>query len=175
MANQKRWDVLAEIIKREGFTKCAEVGVKSGRNIERILAKCPDTHWIAVDPWCPTENYARWPNKSHGIHEREFDRVHAKHPGKIVKVKAFSHEAAPDVEDGSLDLVFIDGDHSYEGVRLDIDCWLPKVRKGGIISGHDYDNTNKYGDAFKGVDRAVHETFGDDFEVYADHVWSARV
>lgn len=40
--------------------------------------------------------------------------------------------------DGSLDFVFIDADHSYAAVAADIDAWLPKVRKGGIIAGHDY-------------------------------------
>jgi len=94
-----------------------------------------------------------------------------KWPGKIVKHKGYSKDIAPMIEDGSLDLVFIDGDHSYEGVRLDIDLWLPKVREGGVISGHDYNNTNKYGDAFKGVDKAVHETFDKDFKIKADSVW----
>lgn len=171
----KRWHVLADIIKENGFVHCAEIGVKAGRNISEICRMCPKVTWIAVDPWCPTENYARWPDKSHKINEQDFDKVRSQFPGRIQKVKSFSVEASQDVPDGSLDLVFIDGDHSYEGVRADVDHWLPKVRKGGVIAGHDYDNTNKYGDAFKGVDRAVHETFGDDFEVYPDHVWAARV
>lgn len=173
--NVRRWDILAKIIQDNGYINCAEVGVKSGRNIERILAKCPNTHWLAIDPWCPTENYKRWPDESHARNERQFNAVHANHKGNIVKMKMFSLEAVEKVEDASLDLVFIDGDHSYEGVRSDIDAWLPKVRLGGVISGHDYDNTNKYGDAFKGVDRAVHESFGKTFDLYPDHVWVARV
>lgn len=39
----------------------------------------------------------------------------------------------------SLDAVFIDGDHSYEGVTSDIKAWLPKIKKDGIIAGHDFD------------------------------------
>ena len=171
----KRWHVLSKLIKRHGLRKCAEIGVKAGRNMGEICRACPETEWIAVDPWIPTEYYSRWPDKSHAINEKKFDQMAARAKNKIRKVKAFSVDAAQDVQDASLDLVFIDGDHSYEGVRADIDAWLPKVKKGGFITGHGYDNTNKYGDAFKGVDRAVHETFGDDFEVDSDHVWIARV
>ncbi len=50
--------------------------------------------------------------------------------------------------------VYIDGDHSYEAVRDDIKAWLPKVRKGGILAGHDY------GAGWPGVQKAVHEILG---------------
>ena len=49
-----------------------------------------------------------------------------------------SVEAAKTYEDQSLDFVFIDADHSYESVKEDIIAWFPKVKYGGIISGHDY-------------------------------------
>lgn len=40
--------------------------------------------------------------------------------------------------DGSLNALFLDGDHSHEGFRKDIEYWYPKVKKGGLVSGHDY-------------------------------------
>jgi predicted O-methyltransferase YrrM len=49
-----------------------------------------------------------------------------------------SEEAVKDFDDGSLDMVWIDADHSHEGCSRDIDLWLPKVKKGGLICGHDY-------------------------------------
>lgn len=49
-----------------------------------------------------------------------------------------SSSAAADYDDKSLDFVFIDADHSYEGVKKDIIAWLPKVKPGGILAGHDY-------------------------------------
>lgn len=55
--------------------------------------------------------------------------------------------------DGSLDFVFIDAEHDYANVRRDIDAWLPKVKPGGIISGHDHCPD------FPGVMQAVTETF----------------
>lgn len=54
--------------------------------------------------------------------------------------------------DSSIDFVFIDAEHKYEFVIQDIKHWLPKVRKGGIIAGHDY--------GWEGVTRAINEVFG---------------
>jgi hypothetical protein len=55
--------------------------------------------------------------------------------------------------DGTLDFVFIDADHQYASVRRDIDAWLPKVKPGGIIAGHDHCPD------FTGVIQAASETF----------------
>ena len=57
-------------------------------------------------------------------------------------------------EDGSLDFVFIDADHSYNGCRADIEAWYPKVRKGGWLCGHDYKNVDY---PCFGVEQAVDE------------------
>lgn len=38
-----------------------------------------------------------------------------------------------------IDMIFIDGDHLYSGICADIDAWYPLIKKGGIISGHDFD------------------------------------
>jgi predicted O-methyltransferase YrrM len=65
-----------------------------------------------------------------------------------------SADAAAKFPDNWLDAVFIDADHSYAAVRRDIDAWLPKVRPGGIIAGHDYTLE------LPGVIQAVTETFG---------------
>lgn len=64
-----------------------------------------------------------------------------------------TNEAAGLFKDESLDAVFIDADHSYEAVKMDIENWMPKVRKGGMLAGHDYNS------AWPGVIRAVNEIF----------------
>jgi predicted O-methyltransferase YrrM len=69
-------------------------------------------------------------------------------------VRLTSVEAAATYEDSSLDFVFIDADHSYESVREDIIAWWPKVKAGGIISGHDYHM------GAPGVINASNELFG---------------
>jgi predicted O-methyltransferase YrrM len=69
----------------------------------------------------------------------------------ITAVRERSLDAAPRYEDASLDFVMIDGDHSYEACLADIDAWLPKVKKGGVIAGDDYN--------WSGVKRAVRDRF----------------
>ena len=54
-------------------------------------------------------------------------------------IQGRSTEVAATYEDGSLDFVFIDADHSYDAVRADIAAWLPKVKHRGVLAGHDYD------------------------------------
>ena len=53
-------------------------------------------------------------------------------------VRARSVDAAKKYPDKSLDFVFIDGDHKYDAVCEDIRAWLPKVKPGGLLAGHDY-------------------------------------
>ena len=68
-------------------------------------------------------------------------------------IRAKSVEAAQTFEDKSLDFIFIDASHEYEDVRDDIIAWLPKLKDGGIIAGHDYTRS----DYSKGVQKAVSE------------------
>jgi predicted O-methyltransferase YrrM len=49
-------------------------------------------------------------------------------------------ETAAQYRNKSLDFVFVDADHSAHGVSMDIMAWLPKMKKGGILAGHDYEN-----------------------------------
>ncbi len=70
-------------------------------------------------------------------------------------ISHLSWEAAKQFPDASLDMVFIDADHSYEPVARDIDAWVPKVKPGGILAGHDHC------DMFPGVIKAVAERFKD--------------
>jgi hypothetical protein len=53
-------------------------------------------------------------------------------------VRKKSMDAVKDFEDESLDFVYIDGHHGFKFVTEDIWEWSKKVKKGGVISGHDY-------------------------------------
>jgi hypothetical protein len=64
-----------------------------------------------------------------------------------------SDESSEFFEDDSVDVIFIDAGHSYESVIKDIKSWLPKIKNGGVMSGHDYNNS------WTGVKMAVNEIF----------------
>lgn len=81
-----------------------------------------------------------------------------------------SIEASRFFKDESVDMVFIDACHDYESIRNDIYAWLPKVRSGGIICGHDcedkhwdeeYIHQDVHNHKHHGVIKAVTEAFGD--------------
>jgi hypothetical protein len=75
-----------------------------------------------------------------------------------------SLSAASTYEDKSLDFVFIDAAHDYESVKADIQAWLPKVKLGGYLAGHDYP-------AWEGVTRAVNELIGENNIESAESCW----
>ena len=70
-------------------------------------------------------------------------------------LKISSLDASKKFKDNSLDFVFLDASHEYEDVKNDIEVWLPKVKSGGILAGHDYYNEGT--DWFPGVKQAVNE------------------
>ncbi|HTU90884.1 MAG TPA: class I SAM-dependent methyltransferase [Gemmataceae bacterium] len=72
----------------------------------------------------------------------------------ICPLKMPSEQAASLFEDGSLDFVFLDADHGYEAVRRDLEAWFPKVKRRGVLGGHDYLHPD-----FPGVRRAADEFF----------------
>jgi predicted O-methyltransferase YrrM len=68
--------------------------------------------------------------------------------------KTDSASASKDYKDKSLDFVFIDAAHDYDSVKADIEAWLPKVKQGGYLAGHDYPS-------WPGVTKAVNELIGE--------------
>lgn len=75
-----------------------------------------------------------------------------------LEIISLSSELAKNqIQDNSVDMLFIDADHRYQFVKMDIENYWPKVRKGGILLGHDYNNTD-----FPGVTQAADEVFGKD-------------
>ena len=96
-----------------------------------------------------------------------------KYKNNLKVFKGFSHDIIPNLPDDYFDLIFIDGDHRYEGVKKDIELCLPKMKKGGILCGHDcenFDHVNTYSEyefnqdtargTHAGVCQAVYDTLG---------------
>lgn len=142
----------------------AEIGVFAGELSRRLLQRSDLTLYL-VDSWSAKhdQRYADSGDFHANLSQAKQDyfcrltQQMVGFAGSRAKIlRKDSVEAAKDIPDGSLDFVFIDADHSYEGCKADIEAWLPKVKPGGFISGHDYENT-----AFPkfGVKRAVDERF----------------
>lgn len=169
-----RWSVLTEALDslQKPVLSIAEIGVYRGL-CSLFLRYCfPTANRYLIDPWELGSTY----EDSDGpvtIKESEMreafnsvTRCFQNDPLTHI-LKKTSKEASSLVPD-SLDLVFIDGNHDYEYVKEDIELWLPKVRSGGILAGHDYDLIEN---RFPGVKRAVDELFGDQISIGKDNVW----
>jgi predicted O-methyltransferase YrrM len=77
-------------------------------------------------------------------------------------------DGSKSVSDKSLDFVYIDADHRFMPVMIDILTWRPKLRIGGVIAGHDY---GREGESLEGVTLAVNKIFGKPDKVYPDSSW----
>jgi len=128
---------------------CAEVGVASG-TFSAIMVKIikPSVLYM-VDVWesIPDGDRASFRSEggqySHLIATLKKNRRAIKN-GVARPLVGKSTDMAQIVDDESLDLVYIDANHSYEGCLSDLRAWYPKVKIGGIVSGHDM-NRKEYG------------------------------
>ena len=118
-----------------------------------------------VDPWLNDyDDSTTSTTHPMEIIEGQFD-LRMKDKDNFQKLKMTSVEAEKLFEDESLDFVYIDGCHSYEAIKEDIGLWMPKVKTGCHLAGHDYYKR------FPGAIKIVDETFGTDFELFADTSW----
>lgn len=120
------------------FTRGAEIGVWKGKWSARLCKDNPALHMLCVDRWATYAEYGDSRNREDALTAayEEAKTVLAHYRATIVR--AASVDAARDVADGSLDFIYVDANHAETFVRQDLDVWVPKVRSGGIISGHDY-------------------------------------
>jgi predicted O-methyltransferase YrrM len=144
---------------KEQAVKCSfivEIGSHQGRSTRAWYDHMqPGGRIICIDPWIASKDGRYY----HGESDYTCFRNHMMDglaAGRVSMVRGTSDEAVLIMEPhkGQVDLVFIDGDHSGPAVARDIKNYLPLVRPGGIISGHDYDQSHS------GLRRAVDKAFG---------------
>lgn len=146
-------ETLAKLFAELNFTKGAEIGVEEGIYSEILLKANPKLHLICVDAWAAYEGY-----RDHMIQE-EMDMIFRRATNRLepyfwrnsgssscMLIKGYSVDEAKNIEDESLDFVYIDANHEFVNVVNDIAAWERKVKVGGIIAGHDYikRKTNAY-------------------------------
>lgn len=172
----------AEVLDRlgPGSVIGAEIGVFAG-DMSMALLDRKDLFLFMVDSWEGSGTaYTGDSGDFHaGLSQAQQDHCRAlaekRTPEGRRKILAMrSTEAAKLITDYSLDFVFIDADHSYEGAKADIRAWRKKVKPGGLLCGHDYENTDfpKFG-----VTQAVREfseESGMTFELGENFTWFMR-
>jgi len=171
-----RW--LSNLIKQYNYTLGVELGVKEGRNLVQLAYLNPRLTIHGIDMWALSKNgngYIEWQNEKDLTKFPDSESL--KNVKRLIKEsnthkrvflhRSFTENACGFFEDESLDFIFIDADHSYEGVKRDITLWSPKVKKGGHIVGHDID--------WEGVKRAVEELIPDYKTPGIDNLWYIRV
>ena len=128
---------LPEIFAALGFKVGAEIGVEEGVYSARLCRKIPGLKLYSIDAWLVHGDY-----QDH-VDQDRLDRFYKNTQERLAPydceiIRKFSMDAVDDFEDGSLDFVYIDGNHRFIGIARDIDGWEKKVRVGGIVAGHDY-------------------------------------
>lgn len=129
-------DDLPEFFKEMGFTVGVEVGVYKG-DYSKVLCES-GLKVYSVDPWMSM------PRLVHPRGQKRQDTIYqiAKKTLKPYKnntiIRKTSMEAVEDFENESLDFVYIDGNHYFKYVAEDMIEWGYRLKKGGVLCGHDY-------------------------------------
>ena len=143
-------DELPEFFKQLGLKVGAEIGVYKGEFTEKFCQT--GLTMYAIDNWKTFElagvKYQRQ-ERQDAIYEHAKGRL-GKYQNCTV-IRKDSMDAVIDFDYDSLDFVYIDGDHTFRGVANDIYEWYMRIKKGGIISGHDY--------IYTGVDKRAEKSY----------------
>lgn len=145
----------------ENFT-FAEIGVWKGKSLSYFVVESINRQKtgkiFAIDHWNGSEEHITKNNQAYeklletenGLYNDFLSNIE---PIKnyISIIRKSSIEASKNFADNTFDAIFIDGSHDYDNVKADINAWYPKLKKGTIISGHDYDGN------WPGVVNAVNE------------------
>jgi len=148
----------------------AEIGVWDGVFALEVMRSNPTRKLYLIDPFLHIEEFPQSAYGNKNIAQKDMDQKFAAlkkkfkleiKNGVICLIRKTSTDALNDIEDNSLDWVYIDGNHSYDYVLNDLKGYYNKVKKGGMITGDDYGAIGWWD---KGVTRAV-----DDFLALAKY------
>ena len=141
-----------------------EIGVWKGELSEYLLSNFDNMMLYMVDFYLPACTNGKWEQKDITeamvlAHSRTLDFA-----DRRIFITADSSKTSELFKKESLDFIYIDGDHSYEGVKKDLIKWYPIIKSGGLMVGHDYNGKMDKKGTF-GVKKAV-----DEFGIETNHV-----
>ena len=130
--------------------RCVEVGVDRGNWARTFLDRFAQIHeWWGVDDWRP---YGEMQFDRDADYRMALANIQP-YSGRAKLIRAGSVEASRLFAPGSVDFVYIDGEHTYEAVRGDLEAWWDRIGDHGIMAGHDWTDQPVHA----GVKRAVTE------------------
>jgi hypothetical protein len=137
-----------------------EVGSWQGRSAAfmgvEIINSHKDIEFVCIDPWTDGGPDLKDTEYGKSIEGKDLFSVFRDNVAPVAEairsMRMTSLEAVNNFDDESIDFLMLDGDHNYPVVRDEIIAYLPKMKKGGIISGDDY--------MWPGVSQSVEETIG---------------
>ena len=183
MNNDVKFSMIKQIYTREEIPtylkmfdltdRICELGVAQGENLKTMISHTFPNYVLALDAWseevCP--HYKQKRHDASYAEVQKYCTYAEKWSGAKIDVIKGDHSLLVDnYEDESFDYIHIDSDHRYEQVKRDIEQWWPKVKMGGILSGHDY---TSYSELY-GVIQAVNE-FVKDNKIKYFHVTIEQV
>jgi hypothetical protein len=129
---------LAYVFARLRFDSGVEVGTERGLYANTLLEANLNLYLDCVDPYRPYHGYREHTSvdKLEAFYMEAYVTL-SKYP-HVSFVRDFSEYAHYRYDDEVLDFVFIDANHSLLHVIQDLHYWVPKVKQGGIIAGHDW-------------------------------------
>ena len=129
-------DDLPAFFRERGFKVGAEIGVYKGEVSEKLVKEGMTLY--AIDPWRVYKDFYYPKNQARldFVYEHT-KRLLAPWPNAFI-IRKTSMEAVESFNDESLDFVYIDANHQFRYIAEDLYEWTKKVRKGGVVSGHDY-------------------------------------
>lgn len=145
---------------------CVEIGVWKGEFSQVLLDALLPKHLYLIDPWQYFPSEEQESAFAGQTKSAEFDAIHqsvaAKYQREIDagQVRILRQKSVPALltfDDKSIDFAYVDGDHSYEGIKSDLIALYPKMRSGGRMVFDDYHRRGWWKDD---VLRAIHEFIG---------------
>lgn len=137
-------DILGVLFAELDFRSGAEIGVSTGKFSKHLCSCNKRLNLLAIDAWTLYPGYDDDLGRKTRITQDELDKHLERAKERLARykrckiIRAFSLDAAKVIPDNSLDFVYLDANHEANAVMADILAWTPKVKKGGIICGHDY-------------------------------------
>lgn len=152
--NYRRLPLWKTILKNQGKKLViAEIGVWQGSFCKFLLKECPNIEkYYLIDPWRHLDSW----NKPLNVENQKFDKIYNKlmkelesYSDKVVILRGTTEEIISKIKDESLDFVYIDGDHTLNGITTDLNLMYPKMKMGSLIAGDDFvSNYNQHGSNF---------------------------